>query len=181
MKQELEIHFTNALFSLRHWKLTVEVMFYTNITLNFVHKWLDIFLQQHQLMLSVGMGIWNLNTLFKVVFPYGNSFPAFLGKFIYFSESQILRKISREIGKTINMETLLVQSEKMELQVILDCKTCWNTLERMIERFLKILNTITIVLWQLKLQSLMERGILWNCERYVKLLKTCSISSWSMK
>jgi hypothetical protein len=48
----------------------------------------------------------------------------------------------------------------MELQVILDCKTRWNTLERMTERFLKILNPIKIVLQQLKL------GHVWKEEYY---------------
>jgi hypothetical protein len=55
---------------------------------------------------------------------------------------RIPRKISREIRKIINIETLLVQIEKMELQVLLDCKTGRNTLERMIKTFLKFLNPV---------------------------------------
>jgi hypothetical protein len=65
----------------------------------------------------------------------------------------------------------------MELRVVLDCRTRWNTLERMIERFFKDpkydKNCITIA----EARSLMERGILLNCERYVKLRKNCSIGS----
>jgi hypothetical protein len=48
----------------------------------------------------------------------------------------------------------------MELQVILHCKTRSNTLERTIERFVKILNPIKIVLRQLK------PGDLWKEEYY---------------
>jgi hypothetical protein len=42
----------------------------------------------------------------------------------------------------------------------LDCKTRWNTLERIFERFLKIINLIKIALRQLKL------GHLWKEEYY---------------
>jgi hypothetical protein len=94
---------------------------------------------------------------YKVVFPCGNFFPAFLGKLMF---SRIPRKISREIGKPINIETLLVQSEKIEPQAMLGCKTRCNTFGGMIEGFLKVLNPIKIVLRQLKL------GHFWKEEYY---------------
>ncbi|XP_074174497.1 uncharacterized protein LOC109443974 isoform X2 [Rhinolophus sinicus] len=69
----------------------------------------------------------------------------------------------------------IARSEKRELEVILDCKTRWNTLERMIERFLKIIDPIKTVLRELKLDHLWKeeyyeilRGML-NCLQPVRL------------
>jgi hypothetical protein len=53
---------------------------------------------------------------------------------------RIPRKMSKEIGKT--------------------AKTCWNILEKMIERFLRILNPTKIILQHL------NRGHLWKEEYY---------------
>jgi hypothetical protein len=54
----------------------------------------------------------------------------------------------------------IIKSRKMEPQVILGCKTRWNTLERINERFSKILNPIETVSRQLKC------GHFWKEKRY---------------
>ncbi|KAF6321781.1 S1 RNA binding domain 1 [Rhinolophus ferrumequinum] len=77
--------------------------------------------------------------------------------------------------KNALLQQEIARSEKRELEVILDCKTRWNTLERMIERFLKIVNPIKTVLRELKLDHLWKeeyyeilRGML-NCLQPVRL------------
>jgi hypothetical protein len=61
----------------------------------------------------------------------------------------------------------------MELKVISDCKTCWNTLERMIERVLELKNPIQNSLRQLKLGNLRKEKYYEIVRDMLNCLKPC--------
>jgi hypothetical protein len=57
-----------------------------------------------------------------------------------FSIRKIVKLFKYSPVRNSILQQEIIRNEKIELQVILHCKTLWNTLERMKERFLEILN-----------------------------------------
>jgi len=60
------------------------------------------------------------------------------------------------------LQRYVQEDEKKELKLILDCKTRWNTMEAMIERFLRIRSPIKKALSDLNLENM------WN-EEYIQI------------
>jgi adenylate kinase family enzyme len=89
-----------------------------------------------------------------------------------FSIRKFVKRFKYSPGRKSLLQQKMAKSEKMELHVILDCKTRWNTLERMIKRFLKILNPIKIVfchLWKEECHEILRDML--NCLKPVRLVR----------
>ena len=91
-----------------------------------------------------------------------------------------IRKISKVFRKSAVKNNILqkyvIEKEKKELMTILDCRTRWNTMETMVERFLRISTPIKKSLIDLNLTNLWNDSYIENAKTILSTLKPLRIA-----
>lgn len=87
-----------------------------------------------------------------------------------------MKTFKRSPVKNSILQTYCKQKFGKELQLLLDCKTRWNSIEVMLARFIKIIDCVEAALKDLNLSHLLNENTKMKCQNILEILQPVKIA-----